>query len=64
MLGVDAASGRDGVASGRGVEADGAPVSGAVGVAVGGEGGSGRHGPGTDSERCSEGPASCPRSLS
>ena len=57
MLGVAAASGRDGVASGRGIEADGAPVSGAPGVAVGGEGGSGRDGPGTGSGRCSDGPA-------
>ena len=49
MFGVAAASGRDGVASGHGVEADGAPVGGAPRVAVGGEGGSGR---------CSDGPAS------
>ena len=34
MLGVAAASGRDGVASGRGVEADGAPVGGAPRIAV------------------------------
>ena len=58
MLGVAVASGRDGVASDRGVEADGAPVGGALGVAVGGEGGSGRDGPGTGSGRCSDGPAS------
>ena len=58
MLGVAAASGRDGVASGRGVEADGAPVGGTSGVAVGGEGGSGHDGPGTGSGRCSDGPAS------
>ena len=58
MLGVAAASGRDSVASGRGVEADGAPVDGAPRVAVGGEEGSGRDGPGTGSERCSDGPAS------
>ena len=58
MLGVAAASGRDGVASGRGVEADGAPVGGAPRVAVGGEGGSSRDGPGTGSGRCSDGPAS------
>ena len=35
ILGVAAASGRDGVASSRGIEADGAPVGGAPGVAVG-----------------------------
>ena len=58
MLGVAAASGRDNVASSRGVEADGAPVSGAPRVAVGGEGGSGHDGPGTRSGRCSDGPAS------
>ena len=58
MLGVATASGRDGVASGRGVEADGAPVGGAPRVVVGGEGGSGRYGPGTRSGRCSDGPAS------
>ena len=58
MLGVVAVSGRDGIASGRGVEADGAPVGGAPGVAVGGEGESGRDGPGTESGRCSNGPAS------
>ena len=58
ILGVAAASGRDGVGSGRGVEADGAPVDGAPGVVVGGEGGSGRDGPGTGSGRCSDGPAS------
>ena len=58
ILGVAAASGRDGVASGRGVEADGAPVGGAPGVAKDGEGGSGRDGPGTRSKHCSDGPAS------
>ena len=58
MLGVAAPSGRDGVASGRGVEADGAPVGGALRVAVGGKGGYGRDGPGTGSGRCSDGPAS------
>ena len=58
ILGVAAASGRDGVASGRGVEADGAPIGGAPGVAVGGEGGSDRDGPGTGSGHCSDGPAS------
>ena len=57
ILGVAVASGRDGVASGRGVEADGALVGGAPGVVVGGEGGSGRDDPGTGSERCSDGPA-------
>ena len=57
ILGVAAASGRHGVASGRGVEADGAPVGGALGVAVGGEGGSGRDRPGTGSGRCLDGPA-------
>ena len=64
MLGVAASSGRDGVAPGRGVEADGASVGGAARVAVGGEGGSGRAGSGTGSGRCSDGPASCPRSPS
>ena len=58
ILGIATASGRDGVAFSRGVEADGAPVGGAPGVAVGGEGGSGRDGPGTGSGRCSDGPAS------
>ena len=58
MLGVATASGRDGVASGLGVEADGAPVGGAPGVVVGGERGSGRDGPETGSGRCSDGPAS------
>ena len=58
MLGVAAASGRDGVASGREVEADGAPVNGAFAVAVGGEDGSGRDGLETGSGRCSDGPAS------
>ena len=58
MLGVAAASGRDGVASGCGVEADGAPVGGAPTVAVGGEDGSGCDGLGTGSGRCSDGPAS------
>ena len=58
MSGVAAASGRDGVSSGRGVEADGAPVGGAAGVAVGGEVGSGRDGPGARFRRCSDGPAS------
>ena len=60
MLSVDAASGRDGVASGQEIEADGAPVGGAAGVAVGGEGGSGRDGPGTGFGHCSDGLASCP----
>ena len=58
MSGVAAASGRDGVSSGRGVDADGAPVGGAAGVAVGGEVGSGRDGPGVGFGRCSDGPAS------
>ena len=58
MLGVAAGSGRDGVASGRGVEADGAPVGGAPAVAVGREDGSGRDGLRTGSRRCSDGPAS------
>ena len=58
ILGVAAVSGRDGVTSGRDVEADGAPVGGAPGVVVGGEGGSGRDGPGTGSGRCSDGSAS------
>ena len=58
ILGVAAASGRDDVASGRSVETDGAPVGGAHGIAMGGEGGSDRDGPGTGSGRCSDGPAS------
>ena len=58
ILGIAAASGRDGVASVRGVEADGAPVGGAPGVAVDGEDGSGRDGLGTGSGHCSDGPAS------
>ena len=58
MLGVAAASSRDGVASGRGVEADGAPVGGAPTVAMDGEDGSGRDGLETGSGRCSDGPAS------
>ena len=58
MLGVAAASGRDDVSSGRGVEADGAPVGGAAGVAVGGEVGSSRDGPGAGFGCCSDGPAS------
>ena len=58
MSGVAAASGRDGVSFGRGVDADGAPVGGAVGVAVGGEVGSGRDGPGAGFGLCSDGPAS------
>ena len=58
MSGVAAASGRDGVSSDRGVEADGAPVGGVVGVAVGWEVGFGRDGPGAGFGRCSDGPAS------
>ena len=58
MLDVAAASGQDGVASGRGVEADGAPVGGAPTVAVGGEDGSGCDGLGIGSRRYSDGPAS------
>ena len=58
ILGVAVASGQDDVASNRGIEADGAPVGGALGVAVGGEGGSGHDGPRTESGRCSDGPAS------
>ena len=58
MSGVASASGRDGVSSGRDVEADGAPVGGAAGVAVGGEVGSGCNGPGAGFGRCSDGPAS------
>ena len=61
MAGVDAGSCWDGVASGRGVEAEGLPVDGASGV-VGGEDGSSRVGSGTGSGQCSDGPASCPRS--
>ena len=58
ILGIAAASDRDGVTSSCGVEALGAPVGGAPGVVVGGEGGSGRDDPGTGSGRCSDGPAS------
>ena len=58
MSGVAVASGRDGVSSGRGVDADGAPVGGAAGVAVGGEVGSSRDGPGAGFGRYSDGPAS------
>ena len=58
MSGVAAASGRDGVFSGRGVEADGAPVGGAARVVVGGEVGSDHDGPGAGFGRCSERPAS------
>ena len=58
MLGVAAAFGRDGVSSGRGVDEDGASVGGAAGVAVGGEVGSGRDGPGASFGRYSDGPAS------
>ena len=58
MLSIATASGQDGVASGRGVKADGAPVGGAPAVAVGGEDGSGRDGLRTGSGRCSDGPAS------
>ena len=58
MSGVAAASGRDGVSSGCGVEADGAPVGGVAGVVVGGEVGSGRDGPGAGFGCCSDGPAS------
>ena len=58
MSGVAATSGRDGVSSSCGVDTDGAPVGGAAGVAVGGEVGSGRDGPGAGFERCSDGSAS------
>ena len=58
MSGVAAAFGRDGVSSGHGVEADGAPVGGAARVAVGGEVGSDRNGLGAGFGRCSDGPAS------
>ena len=58
ILGIAAASGRDGVASDCDVEADGAPVSSAPRVVVGGEGGPGRDDPRTGSGRCSDGPAS------
>ena len=58
MSGVAAAFGRDGVSSGRGVDADGAPVGGAAGVAVGGEVGSVHDGPGAGFGHCSDGPAS------
>ena len=58
MSDVAAASGRDGVSSCRGVEVDGAPVGGAAGVAVGGEDGYGRDGPGASFGRYSDGPAS------
>ena len=56
MTGVDAGSGWDSVASGRGVEAEGPPVDGAPEVDAGGEDGSGRAGSG----HCSDGPASYP----
>ena len=55
MSGVAAASDRDGVSSGRGVDADGAPVGGAAGVDVGGEVGSDRDGPGAGFRRYSDG---------
>ena len=58
MTGVDAGSGWDGVASGRGVEAEGPPVGGAPGVDASGEDSSGRAGSGTGSGRYSDGPAS------
>ena len=58
MFGVATAPSRDGVSSGRGVEADGAPVGGAAGIAVGGEVGSSRDGPGAGFGHCSDGPAS------
>ena len=53
-------SGMSGVAaaSGRGVDANGAPVGGAAGVAVGGEVGSDRDGPGAGFGRCPDGLAS------
>ena len=62
MTSVGAGSCLDGVASGRGVEAEGIAVGGAPGVVAGGEEGSSRAGSGIDSGRCSDGPASCPRS--
>ena len=61
MTSVDAGSGWDSVASGRGVEAEGPPVGGAPGVGAGDEDGSDRASSGTDSGRCSDGPASYPR---
>ena len=61
MTGVDAGSGWDGVASGRGVEAESPQVGGAPGVGAVGEDGSGCTGSGTGSGRCSDGPASYPR---
>ena len=61
MTGVDAGSSWDGVASDRGVEAEGPLVGGAPGVGAGGEDGCGRAGYGTKSGRCSDGPASYPR---
>ena len=61
MSGVDAGSGWDGVASGRGVEVEGPPIGGASGVDACGKDGSGRAGSGTGSGCCSDGPASYPR---
>ena len=58
MTGVDAGSGWNGVASSRGVEAEGPPVGGAPRVGAGGEDGSGRAGSGTGFGRCPDGPAS------
>ena len=60
MTGVDASSGWDGVASGRGVEAKGPPVGGAPGVGAGGEDGFGRDGSRTGSRRYSDGLALYP----
>ena len=62
MTGVAAGSSWSCVASDRGVEAEGPPVSGAPRVDAGGKVGSGRAGSGPGSGRCSDGPASCPRS--
>ena len=61
MTSVDAGSGWDGVASGRGVEAEGPPVGGAPRIGVGGEDGSSHARFRTGSRRCSDGPASYPR---
>ena len=61
MTDVDAGSGWDDVASGRGVEVEGPPIGGTPGVDAGGEDSSGRASSETGSGRCSDGPASYPR---
>ena len=64
MTGVATGSGWGCVASSRGVEAEGPPVGGALGVDAGGEVGSGRAGSSPGFGRRSDGPASCPCSFS